>query len=822
MNGVSNDAIRLRLFPFYLRDRAKSCLISLQANSIVTWEDLAQKFLAKFKEILRKCPHHGILKWILVHTFYNVLRGNTRTIIDAVVGGALMSKISNEAYEILEEMAMNNYNWPAEQENNKVAGVLEVDPIAMLTTQIASLTKQMQQQNNISSQAMQLQPTPIICERCGGSHHFQQCPATISYLVDDIPLEKFQAISNFPRQPNNNTYTNTYTLAYKNHPNLSWSNNQGHQPQYHPYPPQYPPNRPSYGLNRPFYDTQRPQMPQHQQPPPQMTKLEVSADSLSQFMTKTRSSIRSLEKLVGQLAKLMANRNQRALPSSTVVNPKKQCQAVTLRSGTKRLGLGKTRPTTVTLQLANRSLTHPRATGQALIDVQKGELRLRVQGDEVVFNVFKALKYSRTSDSFFNVNVIEEQLSKRKLIEDPFEMSLISQGVEDCVGTEVIEYWLDDGVIYPISDSSSVSPVQVVPKKGGLTVVKNENNELIPTRTVTGWRICINYRKLNKATRKDHFPLPFVDQMFDRLSSHHLYCFLDGYSGYHQIPIAPEDQEKTTFTCPYGTFAFRRMSFGLCNAPTTFQLCMMSLFSDMVEKSFEIFMDDFLVFGSSFDMCLQNLEKVLKRCEESNLVLNWEKCHFMVSEGIVLGHKILSNGIEVDRAKVSTIENLPPPISVKGVRSFLGLARFYKRFIKDFSKISKPLSALLMNGAQFNFDDACKSAFNTLKEKLITAPIVVPPNWELPFELMCDASDYAVGAVLGQQVDKVFRTIYYASRTLNDAQLNYATTEKEVLAIVFAFDKFRPYLIGNKVIDYTDHSSIKYLMTKKDAKPRLI
>ncbi|KAL4361219.1 hypothetical protein GQ457_04G019150 [Hibiscus cannabinus] len=259
---------------------------------------------------------------------------------------------------------------------------------------------------------------------------------------------------------------------------------------------------------------------------------------------------------------------------------------------------------------------------------------------------------------------------------------------------EIIK-WLDAGIIYPISDSSWVSHVQCVPKKGGMTVVTNEANELLPTRTVTGWRICMDYRKLNKETKKDHFPLPFIDQMLDRLAGKAYYCFLDGYSGYNQIAIAPEDQEKTTFTCPYGTYAFRRMPFGLCNAPATFQRCMLAIFSDMVEDYLEVFMDDFSVSGDTFDMCLGNLAKVLKRCDESDLVLNWEKCHFMVTEGTVLGHKISSQGIEVDKAKVEVIEKLPPPAIVKGIRSFLGHVGFYKRFIKDFSKISKPLCNLL-------------------------------------------------------------------------------------------------------------------------------
>ncbi|GJV06044.1 reverse transcriptase domain-containing protein [Tanacetum coccineum] len=226
-------------------------------------------------------------------------------------------------------------------------------------------------------------------------------------------------------------------------------------------------------------------------------------------------------------------------------------------------------------------------------------------------------------------------------------------------------------MIYPISDSPWVSPVHCVPKKGGIIVVANEDNELIPTRLVTGWRVCIDYRKLNEATRKDHFPLPFMDQMLERLSGNEFYCFLDGFSGYFQIPIDPQDQEKTTFTCPYGTFAYRRMPFGLCNAPGTFQRCMMAIFHDMIEKTMEVFMDDFSVFRDSFATCLSNLDNMLKRCEDTNLVLNWEKCYFMCKEGIVLGHKISKSGNESIRAKVSVIAKLPHPTTVKGVRSFL-------------------------------------------------------------------------------------------------------------------------------------------------------
>nr|GFB26921.1 reverse transcriptase domain-containing protein [Tanacetum cinerariifolium] len=274
--------------------------------------------------------------------------------------------------------------------------------------------------------------------------------------------------------------------------------------------------------------------------------------------------------------------------------------------------------------------------------------------------------------------------------------------------------------------------------------------------------------------------------MLERLAGNEYYCFLYGFFGYFQIPIDPRDQEKTTFTCPYGTFAYRRMPFGLCNAPGTFQRCMLAIFHDMVEKTMEVFMDDFLVFGNSFKNCLSRLDKILQRCEDTKLCLNWEKSHFMVKEGIVLGHKISKNRIE------------------------------------DFSKISRPMAHLLKKDTPFVFTEDCIQAFQTLKKKLTEAPILIAPNWDLPFELICDASDFAICAVLGQRHEKHFRPIHYASKTLTDTESNYTTTEKEMLAVVYAFEKFRSYLIMNKCIVHTDHSALKYLFAKKDAKARFL
>nr|GEZ93627.1 reverse transcriptase domain-containing protein [Tanacetum cinerariifolium] len=332
-----------------------------------------------------------------------------------------------------------------------------------------------------------------------------------------------------------------------------------------------------------------------------------------------------------------------------------------------------------------------------------------------------------------------------------------------------------------------------------------------------------------RSYKKRSFPTSFHGSNLERLAGNEYYCFLDGFSGYFQIPIDPKDQEKTTFTCPYGTFADKRMPFGLCNAPGTIQRCMMAIFHDMIEKMMEVFMEDFSVFENSFSTCLTNLEKMLKRCEDTKLALNWEKSHFMVKErivlghkiskkgievdkakievisklphpttvkgirsflghagfyhtklalnwekshfmvkkGIVLGHKISKKGIKVDKAKIKVISKLPHPTTVKGIRSFLGHAGFYRRFIKDFSKISRPMTHLLEKNSPFIFSNECIQAFRTLKYKLTEAPILIAQNWDQPFELMRDASDYAVGAVLGQRIEKHFWPIHYASKTMN-------------------------------------------------------
>ncbi|GJW44507.1 reverse transcriptase domain-containing protein [Tanacetum coccineum] len=318
-----------------------------------------------------------------------------------------------------------------------------------------------------------------------------------------------------------------------------------------------------------------------------------------------------------------------------------------------------------------------------------------------------------------------EFCSHKILLEDDYQPSVqhqrrVNPKIHDVIKKEV-EKLLDAGLIYPISDSPWVSPVHCVPKKGGMTVVTNEENELVPTRLVTGWRVCIDYRKLNEATCKDHFPLPFMDQMLERLAGNEFYCFLDGFSGYFQIPIDPKDQEKTTFTCPYGTFAYRPRGASAMHVGALSHDCG--------------------VYGVIGVTCSDLREFIRQKLQ------------------------LIAKEQQVTRMTEH---------------------RVWVIYI----------------------------AFE--------APILIAPNWDQPFEIMCDASDYAIGAVLGQRIEKHFRPIHYASKTMTEAETNYTTTEKEMLAVVYAFEKFRSYLIMNKSVVYTDHSALKYLFNKKDAKARLL
>ncbi|CAN6583880.1 unnamed protein product [Malus baccata var. baccata] len=695
VRGFSAESIKLRLFPYTLKDQARRWLLTLPSGSISTWAQLSEFFLNKyypasktldmrtqilsfaqkpneefheawerFKELIRKCPHSGINTTDEMHIFFRWLNMTTKTFVYALCGGPYKDKNAQEARLLFEKMAADTQQWAVEQPQSRSA--------------------------------------------------FEM------------------------------------STGWRDHPNLRWDKEQHTRPQF---------------------------QQQVQQPAAPKAAWEVAIEKLANTTTQEiqnlQATVKNMENRWGRL--LCSSENgadivedhvyEPPMPYPERLKPKVKDQQLTdfMKTLSKRLGQGEIKPTSVILQLADRSIAYPKEDEEVFeyvsalesvpfqpprwrhvfeslgepkkllqpSKVQPPKLELKVLPEHLKYAylgadsslpVIIAADLSSTEEdkllrilrshqdaigwTIADIKRISPTICMHKiLMEDGVKPAIDAQRrlnpiMKEVVRNEVMKL-LDAGMIYPISDSKWISPTQVVPKRSGITVVKNDNNELVPTRLTTGWRMCFDYRKINAGTRKDHFPLPFIDQMLERLAGRAFYCFLDGYSGYNQIPVAPEDQEKTTFTCP---------------------------------------------FGDSFYQCLQNLSLVLERCIKTNLVLNWEKCHFMVKQGIILGHLISNRGIEVDKAKIDAIEKLPPPTTVKSVRSFLGHAGFYRRFIKDFFKISRPL----------------------------------------------------LGAVLGQRKDRRPQVIYYASRTLNDAQLNYATTEKELLAVVFALEKFRSYLVGAK------------------------
>nr|GEV37232.1 retrovirus-related Pol polyprotein from transposon 17.6 [Tanacetum cinerariifolium] len=440
------------------------------------------------------------------------------------------------------------------------------------------------------------------------------------------------------------------------------------------------------------------------------------------------------------------------------------------------LSLSELTPNCMTLELAYRSVSKP--IGIAKDVSVKGELTLRIENEAITYNLDQTSRYSANYNQTNKIDVIDmacEEYSQEVLgfsdvttsailNSEPLpplpnheqHMSSFKKELKVCEA-KTVESSVDDPPVVELKD---------LPPHLEYAFLEGDNKLPVIIAKELGDEEKSALIKVLKSHKRA------ITWKLSDIQGNEYYCFLDGFSGYFQIPIDPRDQKKTTFTCPYRTFAYRRMPFGLCNAPGTFRRCMLAIFHDMVEKTMKVFMEDFSVFRNSFENCLSRVDKMLQRCEDTNLCLNWDNSHFMVKEGIVLGHKISKNEIEVDKAKVNVIAKLPHPTTVK-------------------EKIH----------GSFNLD--C-------------------PKLDLPFELMCDASDFAIGAVLGQHHEKHFRPIHYASKTMTDAKSNYTTTEKEMLAVVYAFEKFQSYLIMNKSVVHTDHSAFKYHFAKKDAKARLL
>nr|GEU44637.1 reverse transcriptase domain-containing protein [Tanacetum cinerariifolium] len=843
---VPNNVIKLMMFSYSLEGNARVWYDKEPLNSILTWEDLINKFVnqffppsktthlkneiscftqrfeetfgeawEQFKEMLRACPHHGFMELAQIDTFYNGLNDNDQDSLNAAAGENLLNQISTLVDIFAKKIITPAPVKAVEESCVACGGTLSSDTIPNPKGEMKAITT-----------------------RSGVAYQEPSIPTPKKVVVQETDETTDKEQSNFQRS---NTHIQPPAIPIPepdvpktiSKPNL-------------PYPSRLNDQKlceKSTNQIESFFQIF------------QDLHFDISFADALLLMPKFASTIKTmLLKKLGDPGKFLILCDFPGMDVCHALADLGTSINLMPLSIWKKLSLHELTPTRMTLELVDRSITRPKGvvedvfvkvgkfhfltdfvvvdfeadprvphilgrsflrTGRALIDIYGEEITLRVNDEVVTFNLNQTMRYSSTYDdlSVNRIDIIDvareeyaeeilgfssnssgsrptltfepilfdsspsltpfegsdfileeieaylkddlispeidhadfdpegdtcliekllndeplqvpsmdlkEVIKAKSLIEEPPEVEskdlpshfeyayleendklpvIISKDLKDkekeallnvlkshkhtiawkitdikVIKKEVLKL-LDAGMIYPISDSPWVSPIHCVPKKGGITVVANEENELIPTSLVTGWRVCINYRKLNEATRKDHFPLPFMDQMLERLAGNEFYCFLDEFLGYFQIPIDPQDQEKTTFTCPYGSFTYRRMPFGLCNALETFQRCMMAIFHDMIEKTIEVLMDDFSVFKDSFDTCLFNLERMLKR----------------------------------------------------------------------------PMTHLLEKETPFVFSKDCIDAFETLKKKLTEAPFLVIPDSNLPFELMCDASDFAIGAVLGQ------------------------------------------------------------------------
>ncbi|GFW01290.1 hypothetical protein TNCV_5029451 [Trichonephila clavipes] len=367
---------------------------------------------------------------------------------------------------------------------------------------------------------------------------------------------------------------------------------------------------------------------------------------------------------------------------------------------------------------------------------------------------------------------------------------------------EEVQKMLDEGIVQP-SESPWSSPIVLVRKKDG------------------SWRFCVDYRKLNSVTKKDVYPLPRIDDTLDCLKGAMFFSSMDLRSGYWQIEIDEADREKTAFITPEGLYEFKVMPFGLCNAPATFERMMDNLLRHFKWTMCLCYLDDIIVFSETFEDHLIRLRLVLKCLQEAGLKLNSKKCLFAAQEVKILGHLVSSNGVRPDPDKIKAVRNFPTPKNIHDIRSFLGLCSYFRRFIKGFCYLAEPLQSLLKSGVEFHWGPEEVEAFNSLKKALTSDPVLGMYDERASTEIHTDASGYGIGAVLVQIQNNVEKVIAYASRTLTKAEKNYSTTERECLAIVWATNKFRPYIFGKHFTVVTDHHSLCWLMNLKDPSGRL-
>ena len=396
----------------------------------------------------------------------------------------------------------------------------------------------------------------------------------------------------------------------------------------------------------------------------------------------------------------------------------------------------------------------------------------------------------KTDVAKHRIDLVDERPLKQRLR----RAAIVHQEVID----QEVQKMLDLDIIEP-SDSPWASPVVMVKKKDG------------------SWRFCVDYRKLNDATRKDSYPLPHIEDTFDALAGSHYFCALDLASGYWQVEMEESDRAKTAFVTKNGLYQFKVMPFGLCNAPATFERLMEMVLKGFLWKRCMVYIDDVVVYGRSFEETLTNLQMVLHRIRGAGLKLKPSKCELFAQEILYLGFMVTGTGVRPDPAKVAAVQKWPPPCNVADVRSFLGFASYHRRFIRGFAEIARPLTILTEKGADFVWSAEQANAFSGLRQALVVAPVLRHPRPDCEFILDTDASNFALGGVLSQIVDGQERVVAYASVALSRSQMNYCTTHRELLAVVTMTKRFRHYLLGRHFRLRTDHSSLRWLLNYSEA-----
>nr|GEU80176.1 reverse transcriptase domain-containing protein [Tanacetum cinerariifolium] len=922
VNGVTDDALRLYLFPYSLTHHATAWFNRLPRNSINTFEQMAKMFLGKILSTFHD-------------TIYNGLTLRHRDTINAAAGGTFMKRRPEECYDLIENMTTHNNDWDTSAQHSESSSSITSSSdqeIIALKAELAKINKYLMKVLQINQQVKAVTPS---CETCGGPHSYNDCPATVGQTQNVYAAGAYQGGNSYQPQGNNHGIPQGDNKG----------RNQFFQGDSHG-------QNPPHAYQAPAYQASGYQAPVHQPPIPQpqvvttteftnyMKENDAILKNMETNMTSLTNSILELKNIFGQFMKMntASSSGSGTLPSNTITNSIEDLKGITTRSGTAYQG--PTIPTTSSSlpQVVERKTevttdTVPPTNNGSTKDVQPPVVQIKTlvpNSEPVVAPVAEPIA----------APVSALKPNKKPLIPYPFTDALILMSK---FGPTIKSLLTNKDKLYelartPLNEHCSAVLLKKLPEKLGdpgkflipcyfprmdeclaladlgasinLMSLSVWNKLSLPELTPTLMTLELEDRSISRpiGVTEDvfvkvgnfHFPADFVVVDFDAdprvplilgrsflktgralidiyageltlrvnnevvtfnldqtsrylanynvmtanridvvdmaceeysqeilgfsdviarmylpqirkelkiceakndkssideplevelkdLPPHLEYAFLEGDDKLpviiakdlsvekkaalikvlksHKQAIAwklsdIKDQEKTTFTCPYGTFAYRRMPFGLCNAPGMFQRCMMAIFHDMIKKTMEVFMDDFS-----------------------------EKSHFMVKEGIILGHRIFKNEIKVDKAKLD---------------------------------IARPMTHLLEKDTPFFFSNECIEAFQTLKKKLTKVPILVSPDWDFPFELMCDASDFAIGAVLGQRKTKHFQPIHYARKTMTDAQAHYTITEKELLAVVYAFEKFWPYLVLSKSIVYTNHSTLKYLFNKQDAKPRLL